>query len=283
MIKSFGLLRKRDMLLTKNEQILFDKNKTRIMSFYDKLLEIMTINIPENKICRDDLIKLNYYDTFYLMIVKSFYDYSYQGIIDLIYNDYSVNITKHALQQREQNITLDVLELNFYNLVKFFDNNFNKENINIISVDGTESKGNINLIKHNFKSVPTESHCMIYISTLYDSRNDIPRAFYVSKNNDERDNFKHSIDNVKSNDIVIFDRGYPCIKFMKYLNEHSLRYIIRAPRSYSIVKHMNDKCITDYLCTSRSEFYKGFNFRIVKYIRITIPENKKMIPAKPKK
>lgn len=72
-------------------------------------------------------------------------------------------------------------------------------------------------------------------STLLDLENDIILTSTIKPYpSGERDAAKEMINDLKrlgfKNDLILFDRGYPSRDFIAYLEEHKLKYVMRAPQ-----------------------------------------------------
>lgn len=265
---STGLLAKKNIVLNKEDTLFFNNHKQTIVDFYNNLKKIIVLNIKDLDLeFGTDSSSLNYYDIFYIMILKGSSSDSYQTILDKLYGEYFFKITKHAINKREERITINMLENIFNSLISFFDQQFvaNTDAPKILSVDGTECRGYIHLKDCDFNSVPTDSYCEIFISSLYDSENDIPRGFTIDKVNNERESFKRLIKYMKHNDIVIFDRGYPSYEFMEFLNNNNFKFIIRAIKTMGPVKDIEHEHIADESYPNARKSFKNTKFRIIKY------------------
>ena len=198
---------------------------------------------------------------------KYLFNHTYVSLKDYIYEKYNINISKTLLMSKQYVFDAEYFENINKNLLNYFyESIIKKKNGRLLSCDGTVSKVNISLKKYNYSSVPTDSYCEFYISTLYDSENNVPIYFTISKKLDERESFKDLINHVKKDDIVLFDRGYPSDKFMMYLNENNIKYIIRAKCNHFAVIDIGKLGISEKIYTKIDPLYKGFDFRIIKYV-----------------
>jgi len=175
----------------------YNNNEEIIKKLYNDLSNILFDGLNKiEEISIGKCCKINYYDVFYLMFIKSSFKHSYQSIIDEIYCKNNFSLSDTALRKRNANISIEFYKKIFDNLKKLFyecnDSSLGKN----LCCDGTESSCYILLKSYEFNSVPTDKYCEVFVSTLYDSDNEYPIDFSVSKTLNERDSFLCLLHNV---------------------------------------------------------------------------------------
>lgn len=262
-----GLLKKEKIILNDKMNEIYEKNIISLQNFYNKIKEIIfcDINLMDNKKYLNS--KINHYDVFNIMTKKYLFNYTYESIKDYIFEKYNIEISKSILRYKQYMFTIDYFKkINDELLDYLYRSIIKKKTGRLLSCDGTTAKVDISLKKYNYNAVPTDSYCEFYISTLFDSENNVPLFFSIDKQLNERESFKKLKSKINDEDIVVFDRGYPSDDFMKYLNDNNIKYIIRAKCDHFAVIEIEKLNITDKTYAIDDPLYRGFDFRIIKYI-----------------
>lgn len=105
-------------------------------------------------------------------------------------------------------------------------------------------------------------------SCIYDIENDMIITSKITKYTAaERDTAVELIEQLKKlglkNDLILFDRGYPSVKFISYLEESGIKYLIRVPSKFS--NQVNDARKPDQIIKIQANG-KTINLRVVRFI-----------------
>lgn len=105
-------------------------------------------------------------------------------------------------------------------------------------------------------------------SCIYDIENDMIITSKITKYTAaERDTAVELIEQLKKlglkNDLILFDRGYPSVKFISYLEESGIKYLIRVPSKFS--NQVNDAQKPDQIIKIQANG-KTINLRVVRFI-----------------
>jgi len=262
-----GMIMKSELNINISDNEKFQKNQLLIKEFYHIIMNILFSDIQNlNKKYQNFFIKINYFDIFYFMIQKSAFSYTYEHLVDIIYQKYNINVSAKTLRQKFNLVTSDYITKILERTKMFFYEKFiDTKKTRILSCDGTTARTHISLKNEGFPATVTDSFCNVYISTIFDSTNKMPIAFFINNKKDERFDVIQLIKYINANDIIIFDRGYPSYAFMKILNDKNIKYIIRSKDDIDAVTDIETRNIFDETYTENSNLYKGTPFRIIKY------------------
>jgi hypothetical protein len=236
-----------------------DKIKT-----FQKILNNNIKNI-NNKIIKRNR-KIDFKDIIYGSIYKtinntSYEDVTYQINKTFINKNIDITITKSAFIQKRNDIPNEYfLNIND-SFINFIYKNIKKPRI--IAVDGSFLNLYKSFDKYGYEyASENKSYCKAIISCLYDIDNKIPINYYLFKKRDERDAFKEQIKYLRTDDIVIFDRGYFSYDIIDKLNNKGINYIFRLKYNKKEVQYMKNNNINSYIFKTKNINYKTVSYKI---------------------
>lgn len=195
------------------------------MSVQD-ICKIFSDNCNYNIINADHLImrnKLNGITLLNALIYRfqyAFLDTTKESITSDLNICNKVSFTRQAYDAKERNIPLTVYSNICNDLLNYYDNHFNKDVLKLIGVDGT----------YNRDSKYREQLNM----GLFDISNSIPIELKSFGQNGKNKEIQSTINIITNNPlkfksvILVADRAYYSCKFLKFLEEKDIKYIIRV-------------------------------------------------------
>lgn len=164
------------------------------------------------------------------------------GTEDANYSTY----TKQSFSEARQKLSPEAFKiLNKGFIEKYYeDNDFKKyKNYRLLAVDGSclEVPNSEELKKHYGYATNSNSRqkaARALSSTLYDVENKLVIGSLIGRYDDsERELAMKNINSLclnqeKIKDLILFDRGYPSIEFILYLNQKKIKYVMRTSASF---------------------------------------------------
>ena len=141
-------------------------------------------------------------------------------------------------------------------------NNNNDENKRLLAIDGsiTHFKKSLNT---EFKLSNNKNYTTGKISCLFDVNFKIPINYLLSKSLNERNLLIEQLSYVKSNDILIADRGYFSYDVINKIIENNSNFIFRIKKNNNFVANIkNNESFAIFNYNHKGKIYK---FKIYKY------------------
>lgn len=216
--------------------------------------------------------KINFTDVFYFInLYNSDFTSSYDKIYFrlLIENTYK-NISKNAFVKKRNNLSIEHFDTINNNLIKFIYNdlsNLNKERF--LAVDCSNLCFLYNL-KDHFKPNKHNTYTNGCLSCLYDIDLQIPINYNLSNSFNERSLLIEQFKYIKSNDVIIADRGYYSDDLVKKFIDNNFNFLFRL-RSCEIKSKLFSENNFKNKNDSESYLYdyhhdnKIIKFKVVKY------------------
>lgn len=145
-------------------------------------------------------------------------------------------------------------------------------NHRILAVDGSKINlpNNKELLKIYGSQKSTNGLIQSLVSCVTDVLNNVILDGVMSRyNSNERELAKQHIENLKevisSNDIILFDRGYPAAKLMQFINNAGCKYIMRCNSTF--LRDLNKK-VYENDCVITHNFKKAditLTFRVIMF------------------
>ena len=236
-------------------------------TFYKKIIKFKSFLIDNFKIIDNDVTKRNRKINFNHIIYTCFNKFINHTSYDIEVGELNkhvlklgVKITKQGFVQRKNKIDNSLfLKLN-NNVLNYIYNDITKKNRRIL-VNGSHITMYKKLDKYGYKYGSTrKSYTKCKISGIKDYDNNLVLNYKINKNMNERNGFSEQIEYIDCNDILIFDRGYPSVKFLKLLNNNNFKYIMRYKKSDLNVKYL----INNNLDEHHFEM-NGIKNKVIKY------------------
>ena len=162
--------------------------------------EIDSINSIINKRTR----KLQFKDLLYFLSFKNGNSLSFDLANAHFKCDNITNVTKTSILNKRKIVGhSNIINLN-NNLINYI---YKDNKPRYLAVDGSQ----INMVKNlkdSFEMNKHKTYCNGLLSSLYDVDKKIPINYSLYKSFDEREALKDQLKYVKTNDVLIFDRGY---------------------------------------------------------------------------
>lgn len=224
--------------------------------------------------------KLPFYELVAFLFQRSIYSYDIkldQWFQQWMPQQYSI-ISRQAVSKARQKIPVEIFHDALTLSAQIFLDNGPKKNWNgyqIYAVDGTdlqiptttETLNEFGAVKNRFGSCSAGASA----TALYDVMNDIILDSVICPyKTDERKMAEMLLDSVmtderKSESIVLFDRGYPSYRFLEYLFDHKIYFVIRIKEQMSRLRdHMQKDGVVYRKC--------GAKCRTIRTIQLTISE-----------
>lgn len=189
-----------------------------------------------------------------VVFILNFVKKSLQLELDNYFNDIDgtgVSVTKQAFSEARQKISPDSFIKMSDEVIKWFykDTDFRRyKGYRVLSVDGTVLEiNNSEKLRSEFGYIENQTIevARARASGLYDVENDLIVSSILGRYNDsERDQAQKLIQKLEeigfSNDLIIFDRGYPSRDFISFVEGKNLHYLMRVP-GYFVKKVVNVK------------------------------------------
>lgn len=256
----------RNVVIDKTDHSIYLERRVEFKCVFETVQKILFSRINRNDMPHS---KINNYDVFNIALKRAAYGYTYDETSVVLYDKYGLDISPDSIRDRCANIdNKKILELNLelINLAYNFCKEKKKQPGNrILCCDGTVCQTNVALKKSKYATVSTDTHCNFYISTIFDSELELPIAYTINKNKDERADVVELIGHLKKGDILICDRGYPSYDLLKQLDDEGINYVIRISIKWEYVKYINKKNINDKIFFDTHPLYNKTQTRIIKY------------------
>ena len=161
--------------------------------------------------------------------------------------NYNSTYTKQSFSESRQKLSPKAfIMLNDGFIQKFYeDNGFKKfKGYRLLAIDGScmEIPNTEELIKHYGCATNSNSEkkaARALSSTIFDVENKIVISSLLGRYDDsERELAKKNLDRLKNlsygdtKDLILFDRGYPSLDFIMYLNKRKFKYLMRVSTSF---------------------------------------------------
>lgn len=187
--------------------------------------------------------KLGFKNTmlFNLYFVKKTMQLELDSFFNLL-NPSEAGITKQAYSEARRKISPAAFRKLTDTVVQWFyeDHSFHTfHGYRLCAVDGSIMElPNTNKLRNHFGYVENQMkprNARARVSAIYDVENDmIVTSKIKSYKTSERDAAKEMIEELEElglkNDLLLFDRGYPSRDFIAYVEEHGLKYVMRASK-----------------------------------------------------
>ena len=154
-----------------------------------------------------------------------------------------INITKQAFSEARQKISPKAFIKMADAIIKWFykDTDFNKyRGYRILSIDGTVLEiHNSENLREEFGYIENQSLKVARArgAALYDSENDMILTSHIGKyKQGEREVAEILIEKLcdlgNSNDLILFDRGYPSREFISFIEDKDIKYLMRVSTAF---------------------------------------------------
>lgn len=154
-----------------------------------------------------------------------------------------VNVSKQAFSQARQKISPKAFIKMSDEIIRWFyrDTDFKKyRGYRLLSIDGMVLElNNTDSLRKEFGYVKNQSTQVARArsSGLYDVENDMVLACKIGKYGSSERAFaeemiEHLCELGSSNDLILFDRGYPSREFIQFLDEKNIKYLMRVSTAF---------------------------------------------------
>lgn len=186
-------------------------------------------------------------------------------IIDNIINNVSKTafISKLKLIDSKYFVKLNNIIIDyFYKIISENNNNNNNQKTRFLAIDCSTAYFKKSLC-NEFKLSKNKNYCTSSISCLFDVYNNIPINYLLSKSSNERELLIEQLSYVKTNDIIIGDRGYYSNDVINNIIDMNSNFIFRIAKNKNFIyniKENESSAIFNY--NHKDKIHK---FKIYKY------------------
>lgn len=218
----------------------------------DKCRNINTLFIERKR-------KINFNNMLFYLLYLSGNDCSESYATAQFKDNRILDVSRQAINKRRTLLKNNYFSYLMSEIVKYI-NISTHSKTNIYCVDGT--KLSLSKDVEGFKFTKNKKYKKALLNTLYSINNKHPIAFDISSNYNEIDSFINVLSkHIKSNDIIVFDRGYYSINLIKCIEKLNANYVCRLKKSSLMVKYLIDGNRNNTIYNSKDH---GM-IRIVKY------------------
>lgn len=234
-----------------------------IEKFKNTFVELL--NKTDKIVCKRKS-KITFKDVFYYMtnLISDEKESSVTVTTSMRINEYTC-AKKDAFIKKRLNIKHNIFDDISNELLNYYHCNFDLKkfkNYQVFSVDGTFVDLSKNIQKEGYKLTKNNTYSSSLISGLYDNLNNIVIDLNLSKIRDERKSYLEQFKYIKSNNIVIHDRGYYSEELLYELHKLGAKSVFRLKKNFLILRNL-EQC--DDIVTNIEHNNVVIPFRIIKY------------------